>query len=84
MRKLLSAPAIVFKGSGWAKKDFRESRSAVKSDKEPVKAEASDASAGVSSSDGAPKSDSAGAGKSTDGAEKQPAGKSSAVVKSTD
>jgi putative FmdB family regulatory protein len=25
MRKLMSAPAIVFKGSGWAKKDARES-----------------------------------------------------------
>ena len=25
MRKLLSAPAIVFKGSGWAKKDARSS-----------------------------------------------------------
>src|SRR3954470_14958379 len=26
MRKLLSTPAIVFKGSGWAKKDARTSR----------------------------------------------------------
>src|SRR5690349_23760656 len=27
MRKLMSPPAIVFKGSGWAKKDARSSRS---------------------------------------------------------
>ena len=27
MRKLLSPPAIVFKGSGWAKKDARSARS---------------------------------------------------------
>ena len=31
MRKLMSTPAIVFKGSGWAKKDFRDSKSATKS-----------------------------------------------------
>jgi putative FmdB family regulatory protein len=28
MRKLLTSPAIVFRGGGWAKKDARESRSA--------------------------------------------------------
>jgi hypothetical protein len=28
MRKLLTSPAILFKGSGWAKKDARESRNA--------------------------------------------------------
>jgi putative FmdB family regulatory protein len=27
MRKMVTAPAIVFKGSGWAKKDFRDSKS---------------------------------------------------------
>ena len=30
MRKLLSTPAIVFKGSGWAKKDRSSSRPAAK------------------------------------------------------
>ncbi len=29
LRKLLSSPAIVFKGSGWAKKDARDARPAV-------------------------------------------------------
>jgi len=28
MRKLLTSPAILFKGSGWAKKDARDSRTA--------------------------------------------------------
>ena len=27
VRKAISAPSIVFKGSGWAKKDFRDSKS---------------------------------------------------------
>jgi putative FmdB family regulatory protein len=31
MRKLLTPPAIVFKGSGWAKKDARDARPAAKS-----------------------------------------------------
>jgi hypothetical protein len=84
MRKLLSAPAIVFKGSGWAKKDFREARSAAKSDKEPVKADTGDGPSGTPSSDGASKSDSASGGKSTDGAAKKPAGKGSAPAKATD
>ena len=44
MRKLFSMPAIVFKGSGFAKKDFRDSRSNAKQGKEPAKAEAGDGS----------------------------------------
>ena len=31
MRKLMSTPSIVFKGSGWAKKDARDSRTSSKS-----------------------------------------------------
>src|SRR5687768_13759814 len=80
MRKLFSTPAIVFKGSGFAKKDFRDSRSAAaKADKkEPVKAESGDGSAG---SDAAPKSDSARAAKPTDGAGKAAATKDSSRAK---
>src|SRR5687767_11831723 len=68
MRKLFSTPASVFKGSGFAKKDFRVSRSAAKADKkEPVKAESGDGAASSAGSDAAPKSDSPPAAKSTDG-----------------
>ena len=84
MRKLLSAPAIVFKGSGWAKKDFREARSASKPDKEAVKADSGDGASDTSSSDGASKPDASGAAKSTDGATKQAAGKPSTPAKATD
>lgn len=84
MRKLLSAPAIVFKGSGWAKKDFREARSTGKPDKEAVKAGSGDAASDTSGSDRAVKADSSGAAKSTDGAAKQTASKSSTPAKAAD
>jgi putative FmdB family regulatory protein len=35
MRKLINQPAIVFKGSGWAKKDARDSKKAAKSTPKP-------------------------------------------------
>ena len=35
MRKLINQPAIVFKGSGWAKKDARDSKSTTKSTTKP-------------------------------------------------
>jgi putative FmdB family regulatory protein len=41
MRKLMSAPAIVFRGGGWAKKDARESRSARSADGSAPRAEKS-------------------------------------------
>ena len=91
MRKLLSAPAIVFKGSGWAKKDFRDSRSAAKAGAGASKPESGD---GSSSADGAAKSDSAKSDtaksdsasgpKSTDGPAKQTPGKDSAAAKTAD
>ncbi len=86
MRKLFSTPAIVFKGSGFAKKDFRDSRSAAaKADKkEPVKAESGDGSATSAGSDAAPKADSAPAAKSTDGAGKSAAAKDSSRAKAAD
>src|SRR5688572_8298597 len=71
MRKLFSTPAIVFRGSGFAKKDFRDSRSAAKADKkEPVKSGSGEGASSSSSSDGAAKSDSGPTAKSTDGAAK--------------
>ncbi len=57
MRKLMSQPAIVFKGSGWAKKDFRDSKSATKSTSKA----SSEGSA--SSSDGSTSSSESGSGK---------------------
>ena len=41
MRKLMSTPAIVFRGGGWAKKDARESRSARTADGAAPQAEKS-------------------------------------------
>lgn len=84
VRKLFSTPAIVFRGTGFAKKDFRDSRSTAKSDKEAVKVESGDGSTTAASSDVAAKSDSATAAKSTDGAAKKPAGKGSAPAKAGD
>ena len=96
MRKLLSAPAIVFKGSGWAKKDFRDSRSAAKAGAGASKQESGDASSsagGAAKSDSAKpdsaksdsaKSDSAPGRKSTDGPAKQTPGKDSAAAKTAD
>jgi len=67
MRKLLSPPAIVFKGSGWAKKDARASHSSAKGSK-GSHAPSTDASSGDSpakpstgdAAPAAPKSDASG------------------------
>ena len=50
MRKLMSTPNIVFKGSGWAKKDARDARPAAKSGASSAKTDASDSSSGSDSS----------------------------------
>ena len=84
MRKLFSLPAIVFKGSGFAKKDFRDARSAAKSTKETVKAESGTASSSSPSADGAAKSESTAPAKSTDGTTKQTASKGSTPAKAAD
>ena len=87
MRKLFSTPAIVFRGSGFAKKDFRDSRSAAKAGKETAAAGAAEGSSSVtgsSGSEGSTKSDSQAASKSTDGIAKQTTGKPSAPSKAVD
>ena len=81
MRKLFSTPAIVFKGSGFAKKDARDARSTAKTTKESVKAEAGD---GSSSSDGATKPDSSAGSKSTDGPAKPTTAKETSPTKAAD
>lgn len=64
MRKLLSPPAIVFKGSGWAKKDARAGKSG-SSSKSGSDSEAS--SVGTKTeSDSTSKSESGTTGKATD------------------
>ena len=86
MRKLFSTPAIVFKGSGFAKKDFRDARSAAaKVDKkEPVTAKPGDSAPSSPSSDGTAKSDPPPAAKSTDGAAKAAPTKDSSRAKAAD
>lgn len=54
MRKVLSPPAIVFKGSGWAKKDARSASH--------TKAAASSAASGEGGSEAAPTPKTSGAG----------------------
>jgi putative FmdB family regulatory protein len=49
MRKLLSTPAIVFKGSGWAKKDARDSRPTAKSGSSGSKESSSESSSDTKS-----------------------------------
>src|SRR4051794_40103274 len=63
MRKLLSAPAIVFKGSGWAKKDARSTRpaGAAKSGND-ADSNTGSSSAGPAKSEGAGRSDTKPAG----------------------
>ena len=91
VRKLFSTPAIVFKGSGFAKKDFRDARSAAaKADKkEPVTVKPGESASSESpssspTSDGTAKSDSPPAAKSTDGAAKAPPTKDSSPAKAAD
>lgn len=71
MRKLLSTPNIVFKGSGWAKKDARDARPAAKSTASAGKSESTGSSAS-SSGDSSSGGDSGAKGdsstKSTEGA----------------
>ena len=51
MRKLMSTPAIVFKGSGWAKKDARDARpKATKSTTSGATNESSESSSASSAS----------------------------------
>ena len=65
MRKLMSTPNIVFKGSGWAKKDARDARPSGKSGAATAKTEPSESTSSTeSSSAGEP----APAAKSADGA----------------
>jgi putative FmdB family regulatory protein len=68
LRKAFAAPAVLFKGSGWAKKD-RSSSSGSRSKTSP-------ASASSDTSDGAAKSEAAGDAKPK-GGESAPASKSS-------
>jgi len=53
MRKLINQPAIVFKGSGWAKKDARDAKPAAKSTSTPAadtdSSKSSDSSSGAES-----------------------------------
>ena len=57
MRKLLSLPAIVFRGTGWAKKDARESRPTAKAGAGAA-ADKSDGAASSASSDSGAQPDS--------------------------
>ena len=61
MRKALSAPAIVFKGSGWAKVDRRSSSGGSGSSRSTSKSSAT-ASGGAGASSGAATTSGAGAG----------------------
>ena len=59
MRKLMSTPAIVFRGSGWAKKDARDAKPAAKSSsKAPGDDAKKPSEVGVSSSDSSSSSES--------------------------
>ncbi len=62
MRKLLSTPNIVFKGSGWAKKDARDARPAAKPAASAEKSESTESAPGKSTdssgADGGAKGDS--------------------------
>jgi putative FmdB family regulatory protein len=91
MRKLMSTPAIVFKGSGWAKKDARDARpKASKSATSNSKSDSSESSSSGSSSSTSSDGDS-GAGKaaaeqtkSGDGAAKQGGTKESSASAAPD
>ena len=82
MRKLMSTPSIVFKGSGWAKKDFRDSKSAAKSGSKSTgegakkSSESSTGSDSGSSSESSSSSDSGGSKESGAGKESTSTSKS--------
>jgi putative FmdB family regulatory protein len=71
MRKLLSTPAIVFKGSGWAKKDRSSKPAAKPKGTADSEAKASASSDGKSNkpatSDGSPGATTSGSGSAADG-----------------
>src|SRR5688572_21401061 len=50
MRKLVTTPSIVFKGSGWAKKDARDARPAAKSGSAAAKETSGESGSGSESS----------------------------------
>ena len=52
MRKLVSTPSIVFKGSGWAKKDARDARPAAPAGSSAGRSESGESSGGDSSAKG--------------------------------
>jgi putative FmdB family regulatory protein len=79
MRKLLSTPAIVFKGSGWAKKDRSSKPAATKSttDSEAKPSAASDAKSDSTATSGSSSSDSSSSGGSSSSAGSSSSGSSS-------
>lgn len=79
MRKLINQPAIVFKGSGWAKKDARDAKPAAKSTSKPATDTASS-----KSSDSGSSSDSAGGSKSGESAGGKSASKGTSTAAASD
>jgi putative FmdB family regulatory protein len=89
MRKLMSTPAIVFKGSGWAKKDARDARpKATKSTASGAKNDSTDSKPSDSSSSSSESDSGAGKAaeqtKSGDGAAKQAGTKESSASAAPD
>jgi len=85
MRKLINQPAIVFKGSGWAKKDARDAKPAGKSGSKTSTdsdtSKSADSGAG-GDSDGSSKSGDS--GKSGDSAGEKPASKGTSAATASD
>ena len=87
MRKLINPPAIVFKGSGWAKKDARDAKSPAKSSSKPSSESSTGSSSGSDgskASDSGSSSESAGSVKSGDSAGDKPASKGSSTAAASD
>jgi putative FmdB family regulatory protein len=79
MRKLLNPPAIVFKGSGWAKKDARDAKPAAKSSSKP----ATDGDGSKASDSGSSSETSTGT-KSTDSSADRSASKGTSTASASD
>ena len=77
MRKLINQPAIVFKGSGWAKKDARDSKSTTKSTTKP----SADSESSKSDSESSKPSDS---GSASETATDKPAPKGTSTTAASD
>ena len=82
LKKLINPPAIVFKGSGWAKKDFRDSKKSAA--KTSTKSSSADGDSSKSSSADSDSSKSSDSGSKSESNSDKPASKETSTAPESD